>query len=177
MSSIDYNKRNTPPTPAPGSTSSPSRISLTKRGESVNLQKDASGDIRVNLNWNQLAAGGDRKRGFFGNRSTLVTHNDYLSVLIEMGLPAFLVFAFLFFHTLRTALFERGPLRSIAVPLFLGNAIYSLTHNSSNSVTFFYFLFLPLAFSGLKLPALARRRAIGWRARWRPASEPAQAEG
>lgn len=120
----------------------------------------------------------DRKRGFFGNRSILVTHNDYLSVLIEMGLPTFLLFALLFFHTARTALFERGPLRSIAVPLFLGNAIYSLTHNSSNSVTFFYFLFLPLAFSGLRLPVRARKPAEGVRrVRWRAPREPAQAEG
>ena len=121
----------------------------------------------------------DRKRGFFGNREILVTHNDYLSVLIEMGLPAFLVFAWLFFHTLRVALFRASPLKSIAVPLFFGNAIYSLTHNSSNSITFFYFLFLPLAFSGVGLEGVRRRVAAFRRRRalLRGRAQPARAEG
>lgn len=55
---IDYNKRpsgNSAP-PAP---SSSAPVSLTKRGEKVQLTKGGSGQpVRVNLNWNQRPSGG-----------------------------------------------------------------------------------------------------------------------
>lgn len=62
---IDYNKRPkaapaAPPvpeaSPAPAAASAATGpISLTKRGQTVSLQKGGGGPIRVNLNWNQAA--------------------------------------------------------------------------------------------------------------------------
>jgi O-antigen ligase len=98
----------------------------------------------------------DQRLGFFGHRRELVTHNDFLSVAVEMGLPVFVLFMVGFLFALRNALVLNHPARALVVPLFVGNAVYSLTHNSSNSVIFFYLLFMPFAFSQL---AFAPRRA------------------
>lgn len=53
---IDYTKRPSTPEPAP----SGGPISLTKRGETVNLTKrgGSTAPVRLNLNWNQRPAGG-----------------------------------------------------------------------------------------------------------------------
>jgi tellurite resistance protein TerA len=55
---IDYNKR---PSKSASSAPAPSTgpVSLTKRGEKVNLSKSSSGaPVRLNLNWNQRPSGG-----------------------------------------------------------------------------------------------------------------------
>lgn len=57
----------TPPPPPPAASTAPnlSKITLTKRGESVNLAKGGGGAFVVNLNWNQAAPQGQKqKRGF-----------------------------------------------------------------------------------------------------------------
>ncbi len=59
------------PTPPPAPQSAPvnlSKISLTKRGDVINLQKGAGalGEIVVNLNWNQR-----KSTGFFGRSSSI----------------------------------------------------------------------------------------------------------
>ena len=56
---IDYTKRPSggSGTPAPAPSTGP--VSLTKRGEKVNLTKSSSGaPVRLNLNWNQRPSGG-----------------------------------------------------------------------------------------------------------------------
>lgn len=70
-----------PPTPAPpppppspaasaGTPPSLSKITLTKRGESVNLAKGGGGAFVVNLNWNQAAPPAEKqKRGFLQPKS------------------------------------------------------------------------------------------------------------
>ena len=54
-----------PPPPAPAAARAPSltKITLTKRGESVNLAKGGGGAFVINLDWNQAAPQG-QKRGF-----------------------------------------------------------------------------------------------------------------
>src|ERR1700754_965637 len=62
---IDYTKR-----PRGGGTAAPPSgpVSLTKRGETVDMTKGSSGaPVRLNLNWNQRPAGGGR--GFFKSRA------------------------------------------------------------------------------------------------------------
>jgi len=54
---IEYNKRPSAGSSAPAPPTGP--VSLTKRGEKVNLSKASSGaPVRLNLNWNQRPAGG-----------------------------------------------------------------------------------------------------------------------
>lgn len=59
-----------PPPPAAPASSPPnlSKVTLTKRGESVNLTKGSGGAFVVNLNWNQGAPppASGQKRGLFG---------------------------------------------------------------------------------------------------------------
>ncbi len=59
--SIDYSK----PRPSKGGSPSGAPVSLTKRGQTVNLSKGSSGrPVRVNLNWNQQPTGGSGGGGF-----------------------------------------------------------------------------------------------------------------
>lgn len=59
-----------PPAPAAPASTAPSlsKITLTKRGESVNLTKGGGGAFVVNLDWNQAAPEG-QKRGFLQPKS------------------------------------------------------------------------------------------------------------
>lgn len=63
-----------PPPPPPPAAPAPSltKVTLTKRGQSVNLAKGGGGAFVVNLDWNQSAAGAapqGKKRGFFQPRA------------------------------------------------------------------------------------------------------------
>lgn len=96
------------------------------------------------------------RTGLFGARQMLMTHNDFLSMPVELGIPFTLVVAAMFLFAARRSLSTRGPLQDLVLTLFLGNIIYSLSHNSSNSVMFFYLMLLPLAYSQ---PLAARAQA------------------
>jgi len=99
------------------------------------------------------------RTGLFGSRQMLMTHNDFLSMPVELGIPFTLVVLAMFLLAARRALSTGGPLQDLVLTLFVGNIIYSLSHNSSNSVMFFYLMFLPLAYSQpLKAKFTARLR-------------------
>jgi len=67
VSPIDYSKK--PSSGGSGGGDAPKvnlgKVTLSKRGQAVDLTKGAGGDIRVNLNWNQGAGEQPRKRGLF----------------------------------------------------------------------------------------------------------------
>jgi O-antigen ligase len=122
----------------------------------------------------------DNKGGLFGRRDTLVTHNDFLSVISELGIPFAIVVFLMFLASARFALFGRTSAHQLVLPLFLGNVIYSLSHNSSNSVMFFYLMFLPLAYAPLlkrRAPAANRRAFADSRQSRSTESGPAFAPG
>lgn len=72
-----------------------------------------------------------------------VTHNDFLRILSELGIFAFISSVCYVIFTFYILLKNRGFYLDYSVPVWIGTLIFSLTHNNMNSVFFWIFLFLP----------------------------------
>lgn len=87
-------------------------------------------------------------------RDQIVTHNDYLRIIDELGLPAFLLFmafvGYVYFKNIRKG--------NVFLYLFTYILIFSAAHNNMNALMFWFFLLLPIHY--LSLEKIERYRAL-----------------
>ena len=80
---------------------------------------------------------------YLANAEEIVTHNDFIRVIDELGLPA-LVF-FLYMIITQFVILWKLPvvLRLLLMGVFISNISYSTSHNNLNSFLFWFLLTLP----------------------------------
>jgi O-antigen ligase len=77
------------------------------------------------------------------NTELLVTHNDFLRILVELGLFGLTVFVLWIFQQLRLIYrFERNLLFSLS-SLLWATLIFSLSHNNINNLLFWFSIVMP----------------------------------
>lgn len=75
-----------------------------------------------------------------------VTHNDLIRILAELGFLAFLLtIGFLLYNIFILIKFKSFS-EVFLLPVWLGVVLFSLSHNSMNSIIFWFVLFFPLIF-------------------------------
>jgi hypothetical protein len=79
---------------------------------------------------------------FIDQTDEIVTHNDYLRILAELGLVGSLLFAYGLIRSFVLAIFDKKN-SFFLISLLLVSLSYSFTHNNLNSFLFWVILFMP----------------------------------
>ena len=72
-----------------------------------------------------------------------VSHNDYVRILAELGIPAFILSVILTFAVFFRAWKLEGPFQTVVMPVWMGLFLFSLVHNNLNTAYFWVFFLLP----------------------------------
>jgi hypothetical protein len=78
-------------------------------------------------------------------RKEIVTHSDYLRVIDELGVPAFILFIIYIIYIGKKCYKEK-----LIWSFFMYVLIFSTAHNNMNSLLFWFFLLLPLHYLSVK---------------------------
>jgi O-antigen ligase len=80
---------------------------------------------------------------YLTDQDEIVTHNDFLRVIDELGVPAFIFFVFVVIS--QFMLIWKLPInfRRLVLSLFITDILYSTSHNNLNTYVFWFFLMLP----------------------------------
>ncbi len=81
-------------------------------------------------------------------RKEVVTHNDYLRIVDELGIPA-LLFMLLILFSAMYILNKRDKDEFVLFLYVLSNMLFSATHNNMNSLLFWFFTLLPFHYKYL----------------------------
>lgn len=77
------------------------------------------------------------------NGLEMVTHNDYLRILVELGLIGFLLFISQFYFSINKLKKFNQKTKTFLISIIIINFTYSLTHNNLNNPFFWIILLLP----------------------------------
>lgn len=80
---------------------------------------------------------------YLANTEEIVTHNDFLRVIDELGLPAFIFFLYMVISQFVILWKLPVVLRLVFMGIFISNIFYSTSHNNLNSFIFWFLLTLP----------------------------------
>jgi O-antigen ligase len=73
----------------------------------------------------------------------IVTHNDYMRIVDELGIPAAIFFIGMLVREALLVLKMRGSLRLLAGSLFITVLLYSTSHNNLNTYMCWFFIMIP----------------------------------
>jgi hypothetical protein len=79
------------------------------------------------------------------NMDTIVTHNDYLRILTELGIIGAITFFIIVFSSLKNALTLDSTHKKLTLSLIAMALFNSGSHNNLNTFVFWLILFLPIA--------------------------------
>jgi O-antigen ligase len=91
-----------------------------------------------------------------GMREQMVSHNDFIRVLAELGLLGAVAFVFAIVASVSCSIKQSGEYRYFFVSVISASLVYSLTHNNLNNLFFWLFLLLPLGIQ--RMVALAKQK-------------------
>ncbi len=80
---------------------------------------------------------------YLANAEEIVTHNDFIRVIDELGLPALVFFLYMIITQFVILWKLPAVLRLLLVGVFISNISYSTSHNNLNSFVFWFLLTLP----------------------------------
>jgi len=77
-----------------------------------------------------------------GKRKEIVTHNDYLRIIDELGILVFLYFIYIIYNNFRIK--KTNLYQYISFAFFVNMILFSFAHNNMNAIIFWFALLLPL---------------------------------